>query len=110
MSSVGCLVNPHRPRDRTLPPGPHPRSRRRQFYLRTSIGVGPLRVSMSHSGLGASVSAFPDSGLAPDPAAPTLASRCRGCRHPASVVLSDVSGATTLEMTEVESSPNDTSP
>lgn len=103
------------------------------FYLRTSIGVGPVRVSMSRSGLGASVG-VPGFRLGAGPRGAyvslggglvsyhaTVRSRrggsavrttpvthpnqpLPGLRSPSDVVLSDVSGATTLEMTEVESS------
>lgn len=102
------------------------------FYLRTNIKVGPVRVNMSRSGLGASAG-FPGfrvgagprgtyvslvDGLASyhatvrprhrssppqtPPAGPTAS-------HPelisaGEVVLSDVSGATTLEMAKVSSS------
>lgn len=103
------------------------------FYLRTRIRVGPLRVSMSRSGLGASVGvpgfrfgAGPrgayislGGGLASYRAtvrSPRASSAGRRTpvvcsNHPLSsvpspsdVVLSDVSGATTLDMTEVGSS------
>lgn len=103
------------------------------FYLRTSIGVGPLRVSMSRSGLGASVG-VPGFRLGAGPRGTYISlggglvsyratvrsargiSRVRTTpadrpNHPMSklpspsdVVLSDISGATTLEMAEVESS------
>lgn len=103
------------------------------FYLRTSIGVGPLRVGMSRSGLGASVG-VPGFRLGAGPRgtyislggglvsyratvrSPRGSSAVRttpvahpshsasGLPSPSEVVLSDVSGATTLEMTEVESS------
>ena len=103
------------------------------FYLRTSIGVGPLRVSMSRSGLGASVG-VPGFRLGAGPRGTYISlggglvshrATVRSTRgissvrttpadrpnHPMSklpspsdVVLSDISGATTLEMAEVESS------
>ena len=103
------------------------------FYLRTSIGVGPFRVSMSRSGLGASVG-VPGFRLGAGPRgtyvslggglvsyratvrSPRRSSAVRTTPvarpsdplswlpSPSDVVLSDVSGATTLEMTEVESS------
>jgi hypothetical protein len=103
------------------------------FYLRTSIGVGPLRVSMSRSGLGASVgipgfrlgagsrgtyislggglasyratirSPRGYSGVRTTPVA-RPSHPMSGVPSPSDVVLSDISGATTLEMTEVDSS------
>lgn len=103
------------------------------FYLRTSIGVGPLRMNMSRSGLGASVG-VPGFRLGARPRStyvslggglvcyratvrsPRGSSAARtaplarpghplsGLPSPSDVVLSDVAGATTLEMTEVGSS------
>lgn len=102
------------------------------FYLRTSVKVGPVRVNMSRSGMGASVG-VPGFRLGTGPRgayvslggglatySATVRSR-QGNTHAHSVpavphqpspglsssgevVLSDVSGATALEMTEVASS------
>ncbi|RZQ65893.1 DUF4236 domain-containing protein [Amycolatopsis suaedae] len=102
------------------------------FYLRTSIKVGPVRLNMSTSGLGASVgipgfrfgarpcgsyvslgggaasyraTARPRSG--PVQQSSRGAPRARsisGRSSPDDVVLSNVSGATTIEMSEVGSS------
>lgn len=103
------------------------------FYVRTSIGVGPLRVGMSRSGLGVSVG-VPGFRLGAGPrgtyvslgggvvsyratvrtrrgnSAVRTAPVARPVRSaselppPSDVVMSDVSGATTVEMTAAESS------
>lgn len=102
------------------------------FYLRTSVKVGPVRVNMSRMGLGASVG-VPGFRLGAGPRgtyvslggglvsyratvrSPQGKARTRtgptgsqippsGLPSPSEVVLSDVSGATSLEMTEVASS------
>ncbi|WP_431879962.1 DUF4236 domain-containing protein [Amycolatopsis sacchari] len=99
------------------------------FYLRTSVKLGPVRVNMSRSGLGASVgvpgfrvgagprgsyislgdglvsyraTVRPSRGSTkrPAPAARPLPD----LPSPGDVILSDVSGATTIEMAEVGSS------
>jgi hypothetical protein len=101
------------------------------FYLRTSVKVGPVRVNMSRTGLGASVG-VPGFRLGAGPRGTYVSlggdvvsyratvrstgkTRTRavptdspvpapGLPSPSEVVLSDVSGATALEMTEVGSS------
>lgn len=98
------------------------------FYLRTSVKVGPVRVNMSRAGLGASVG-VPGFRLGTGPRGtyvslgggmatyrttvrspqekartPTVPASSQIPRSPSEVVLSDVSGATTLEMTEASSS------
>jgi hypothetical protein len=99
------------------------------FYLRKSIGLGPMRVSLSTRGLGASIG-VPGLRVGAGPrgayvslaggvvsyrattrrpprsrAAATTASQLPPGAGPASdVVLADVSGATTLEMTDSDAS------